>query len=127
MVVQSSIGEKSKNLRILDDQKRSLLGRLDEYIEVPPLSFFGPRRLRYVVAVFFVLCLLGAIVGGATFYFPITDLGVSEAYGTLGASIQTEVWLKVVITPLLGAVVFALLDIGWQLKEARQDNPDMWK
>jgi len=26
------------------------------------------------------------------------------------------VWLKVVITPLLGAIVFALLDIGWQLK-----------
>jgi len=45
----------------------------------------------------------------ATFYFPITSLGVSEVYGTAGAAIQTEVWLKVVITPLLGAVVFALL------------------
>jgi len=66
-------------------------------------------------------------VGGATFYFPITGLGVSEAYETAGAAIQTEVWLKVVITPLLGAVVFALLDIGWQLKEARQDDPETWK
>lgn len=76
---------------------------------------------------FSVLCLLGAIVGGATFYFPITGLGVSVAYGTLGSSIQTDMWSKVVITPLLGAIVFALLDIGWQLKDARQDNPDMWK
>ena len=76
---------------------------------------------------FSVLCLFGAIVGGISFYLPITDLGVSEAYGTLGAAIQTEVWLKVVITPLLGAIIFALLDIGWQLKEARQDDPDTWK
>jgi hypothetical protein len=76
---------------------------------------------------FSVLFLLGAIVGGATFYFPITDLGVSEAYGTAGVAIQTEMWLKVVITPLLGAIIFALLDIGWQLKEERQDNPDTWK
>ena len=76
---------------------------------------------------FSVLCLLGAIVGGVTFYFPITDLGLSEAYGTAGAAIQTSVWLKVVITPLLGAIVFALLDIGWQLKEARQDDPETWK
>ena len=76
---------------------------------------------------FSVLCLFGAIVGGATFYFPITSLGVSEVYGTAGAAIQTEVWLKVVITPLLGAVVFALLDIGWQLKEAQQDDPETWK
>ena len=77
--------------------------------------------------IFSVLCLLGAIVGGATFYFPITDLGVTVAYRTLGSAIQTEVWLKVVITPLLGAVVFALLDIGWQLKEVRQDDPETWK
>ena len=76
---------------------------------------------------FSVLCLLGAIVGGATFYFPIAGLGVSEAYGTAGAAIQTEVWLKIVITPLLVAIVFALLDIGWQLKEARQDDPETWK
>jgi len=75
---------------------------------------------------FSVLCLFGAIVGGATFYFPITGLGV-EAYETAGVAIQTEVWLKVVITPLLGTIVFALLDIGWQLKEARQDDPDTWK
>ena len=27
---------------------------------------------------FSVLCLFGAIVGGATFYFPITGLGVSQ-------------------------------------------------
>lgn len=74
---------------------------------------------------FSVLCLFGAIVGGATFYFPIA--GLSEAYETAGAAIQTEVWLKVVITPLLGAIVFALLDIGWQLKEARQDDHDTWK
>jgi hypothetical protein len=81
-----------------------------------------------VVTVFFsVLCLFGAIVGGAMFYFPITDWGVSEAYGTAEAAIQTEVWLKLVITPLLGAIGFALLDIGWQLKEARQDDPDTWK
>jgi len=52
MVVQSSIGKKSKSLRILDDQKRGLklsghrvrerqpLGRLAEYIEVQPLFFF---------------------------------------------------------------------------------------
>jgi hypothetical protein len=76
---------------------------------------------------FSVLCLFGAIVGGATFYFPLTDLGVSVAYGTTVATIQTEMWLKVVITPLLGAIVFALLDIGWQLKEARQDDPETWK
>jgi hypothetical protein len=76
---------------------------------------------------FSVLFLFGAIVGGATFYFPITGLGVSEAYGTAGAAIQAEVWLRVVITPLLGAIIFALLDIGWQLKEERQDNPDTWK
>lgn len=76
---------------------------------------------------FSVLCLLGAIVGGATFYFPITELDVSEAYETAGAAIQTLVWLKVVITPLLGAIVFALLDIGWQLREARQDDPETWK
>jgi hypothetical protein len=76
---------------------------------------------------FSVLCLLGAVVGGATFYFPITDLGVPEAYGTVGVAIQASGWLKVVITPLLGAIVFALLDIGWQLKEARQDDPDTWK
>ena len=69
----------------------------------------------------------GAIVGGATFCFLIMGLGMSEAYETAGAVIQTEVWLKVVITPLLGAIVFALLDIGWQLKEARQDDPETWK
>jgi hypothetical protein len=46
---------------------------------------------------------------------------VSEAYETAGAAIQTEVWSKVVITPLLGAIVFALLDIGWQLRVARQE------
>ena len=84
MVVQSSIGEKSKNLRILDDQKRSLLGRLAEYVEV----FFGPKEVKNVVAFFSVLCLLGAIVGGATFYFPITGLGVSEVYETAGAAVQ---------------------------------------
>ena len=128
MVVQSSIGEKSKNLRILDDQKRSLLGRLAEYIEVPHLSFFGPKEVKKMWLRFFsVLCLFGAIVGGAMLYYPITGLDVSEAYGTAGAAIQTEVWLKVVITPLLGAIVFALLDIGWQLKEARQDDPETWK
>jgi len=76
---------------------------------------------------FSVLCLFGAIVGGATFYFPIAGLGVSEVYETAGAAIQTEMWLKAVITPLLMAIVFALLDIGWQLKEARQDDPDTWK
>ena len=76
---------------------------------------------------FSVLCLFGAILGGATFYFPITGLDVSEAYETAGTAIQTEMWLKVVITPLLGAIVFALLDIGWQLKEARQDDPETWK
>jgi hypothetical protein len=80
-----------------------------------------------VVAVLSVLCLLGAIVGSATFYFPISELGMSEAYGTFGVGIQIEVWLKVVISPLLGAIGFALLDMGWQLKEARQDDPDMWK
>ena len=79
-----------------------------------------------MVTVFSVLCLLGAVVGGAAFYFPITDLGVPEAYGTMGLAIQTCVWLKVVITPLLGAIVLAPLDIGWQLKEA-QDDPDTWK
>ena len=35
-------------------------------------------------------------MGGAAFYFPISGLGVSEAYETAGAAIQTEVWLKVV-------------------------------
>jgi hypothetical protein len=54
-------------------------------------------------------------------------LGVAEAYETTWVAIPTEVWLKVVITPLLGAIVFALLDIGWQLKETRQDDPDTWK
>ena len=68
------------------------------------------------------LCLLIAIVGVAMFYFPIKDLSVAEVYETTLVAIPTEVWLKAVITPLLGAIVFALLDIGWQLKEARQES-----
>ena len=34
---------------------------------------------------------LGQLLEGATFYFPITGLGVSEAYETAGTAIQTEV------------------------------------
>jgi hypothetical protein len=56
------------------------------------------------------------------FYLPIKDLGVAEAYETTWVAIPTEVLLKVGITPLLEAIVFALLDIGWQLKEARQES-----
>ncbi len=51
--------------------------------------------------------------GRCSVLLPITGLGVSKPYGTAGApAIQTEMWLKVVITPLLEAIVFALLDIG---------------
>jgi hypothetical protein len=78
--------------------------------------------LKMWLRLFSGLCLLIAIVGVAMFYFPIKDLGVAEAYETTWVAIPTEVWLKVVITPLLGAIVFALLDIGWQLKEARQES-----
>ena len=78
--------------------------------------------LKMWLRLFSGLCLLIAIVGVAMFYFPIKDLSVAEAYETTLVAIPTEVWLKAVITPLLGAIVFALLDIGWQLKEARQES-----
>jgi hypothetical protein len=78
--------------------------------------------LKSWLRLFSGLCLLIAIVGVAMFYLPIKDLGVAEAYETTWVAIPTEVLLKVVITPLLEAIVFALLDIGWQLKEARQES-----
>jgi hypothetical protein len=64
---------------------------------------------------FSVLCLFGVWGNrrGGMFYFPIKDLGVAEAYETTWVAILTEVWLKVVITPLLEAIVFCT--VGYRM------------
>jgi hypothetical protein len=66
--------------------------------------------LKNVVTVLFGPLFVWGNCGRCNVLLPITGLGGSEVYETAGAAIQTNVWLKVVITPLLGAIVFALLD-----------------